>query len=1138
MKENLVAMLRHGLKSCCRIGMGCTVLLFLVFQSPVKAQERKNLAFKNKTIEEAFRQIEQLYQVKFYYSTIKLNPQERISFSKKPRSIQDVLSELELKVFLKFKQDGSMIAVKAKVTEIEQATGGVNLQLIDGTVIDHLKKPLPGVSVRVKGNPSRSTLSDMNGKYKISVAEKEVLILSYIGFVRTEVPVGKSSTIVTILKEEVSELNQVVVTGISDRKRETYTGSSTTFTGKELMKLSSGNILQGLGLVDPSFRIIDNNLAGSDPNALPNIEIRGGNSLTENYANGDLRGTFYGNPNLPLFILDGFETSLERIVDLDMNRIESVTLLKDGSAAAIYGTRSANGVVVIVTKSPAAGKLRATYALSSNMVIPDLRDYNMLDATRLLEFEKRTGLYSSTNPSEQIQKQELYNDRLALLKAGTNTYWLSQPLKTAVEQRHSLTLDGGDQAFRYSIGFSAAFNPGVMKGSSRDNYQGNMLFNYNTGNFLFRNDLQIVNTKGTASPYGNFQDFVNAKPYFPIPGEEGAGSPFLYETFANGIRNNYILNPLYNGTLNTQSISQYTEIVNNLSSEWKINDDFRLRATLGINKRLSDSKDFRSAEHTAFAGISPDMAAYALRGDLDISNSKSFGYEASLFATYSKLINEKHSFYLLSGFNAKESNSSVMRVSAEGFPNPKMDDLAFAKQYKANSRPEGLDNTSRLAGFLATFNYAYDSRYFVDLSFKLDGSSQFGSNEKYAPVWSAGLGWNLHRESFIQKLNVFSNLRLTAAIAETASQNFAPYQAMTKYKYNTDNIYGQDFGAIIQGLGNANLKWQTTRQKKVALDFGLFSGLLNINSEYYWKSTSNLLQSVTLAPSTGFASFTDNIGSLQNNGFDIRVNVRVLQGGPNKARLGIWGNIGANKNKISKISDAMKQRNQLILDDLQYSYDRDFDKVSTLPPNIFVEGASRSAIYAIRSLGIDPATGNEIYQYRDGSIGTEWRAAEQVVIGDERPTVSGGLGLNFGYKGWDAVVAGGYSYGGYLYNSTLVSKVEDIDVMNHNVDERAYDAKWTRPGDEAKYSGYSSSIGGNRVGATSRFVQKNNYLTISAITLGYTFNNTPLIKRLKIQNLRLNLSMNDIVRFSTIRIERGTQYPFAQRISFGANVTL
>ncbi|WP_316820742.1 SusC/RagA family TonB-linked outer membrane protein [Pedobacter gandavensis] len=1138
MKENLVAMLRHGIKPCCRISMHCIAVFFFVFLQSAGAQEKKNLSFNNKTIEQAFRQIEQLYQVKFYYSTIKLNPQERISFPKKSRSIEDVLAELEMKVFLKFKQDGAMIAVKAKIAEIEKQTGAVSLQQINGTVIDHLKKPLPGVSVRVKGDPSRSTVSDSNGKYQIRAAEKEVLILSYIGFVRTEVTVGKNSNIQTILKEDVSELNQVVVTGISDRKKETYTGSSTTFTGQELMKLSTGNILQGLGLLDPSFRIIDNNLAGSDPNALPNIEIRGGNNLTENYASGDLRSTFYGNPNLPLFILDGFETSLERIVDLDMNRIESLTLLKDGSAAAIYGTRSANGVVVIVTKSPAAGKLRATYALSSNMVIPDLRDYNMLDATRLLEFEERVGLYSSSTPSEHISRQKLYNDRLAFLKAGTNTYWLSQPLKTAVEQRHSLTLDGGDQAFKYSVGFSAAFNPGVMKGSSRDNYQGNMLFNYNTGNFLFRNDLQIANTKGTASPYGSFQDFVNAKPYFPIPGEGGAGSPFLYETFKNGLRDQFIINPLYNGTINTQSISQYTEIINNLSSEWKISDDFRLRATIGINKRLSDTKDFRPAEHTAFAGITPDMASYALRGDLNVSNSKSFGYEGSLFATFSKLINEKHSFYLLSGFNVKESNSSIMRITAQGFPNPKMDDLAFAKQYKENTRPDGLDNTSRLAGFLATFNYAYDSRYFVDLSFKLDGSSQFGSNEKYAPVWSAGLGWNLYKESFIQKLNFFSNLRITAGIAETASQNFAPYQAMTKYKYNTESIYDQDFGAVIQGLGNANLKWQTTRQKKVAMDFGLFAGLLNINSEYYWKSTSNLLQSVTLAPSTGFASFTDNIGSVQNNGFDIRVNLRVLQGGPNKARLGIWANMGANKNKISKISDAMKQRNKLILDDLQFNYDKDLGGVSTLPPNIFVEGASRSAIYAIRSLGIDPATGNEIYQYRDGSIGTEWRAAEQVVIGDERPTLSGGLGANFAYKGWDAVVAGGYSYGGYLYNSTLVSKVEDIDVSEYNVDERAYEAKWTRPGDEAKYSGYSSINGANRVGATSRFVQKNNYLTISAITLGYTFNNSPFIKRLKIQNLRLNLSMNDILRISTIRIERGTMYPFAQRISFGANITL
>jgi TonB-linked SusC/RagA family outer membrane protein len=1135
MNKILLDLLRHGLKTCCRIGV-IFIAVFFVFSYSAKAQEKKSLAFKKQTIENAFKQIERVYKVKFYYNAVQLDTKELISFEKKDRTISDVLTELELKVFLKFKQDGTMIAVKAKVAAIEKETGAVSLNLISGTVIDHLKKPLPGVSVRIKGDPGRSAMSDTEGKYRIRAAEKEVLILSYIGFIRTEVQVGKNTTITTILKEEVSELNQVVVTGISERKKDTYTGSSTTFTGQELMKLSSGNILQGLGLLDPSFRIIDNNLLGSDPNAMPNIEIRGGNNLSESYASGDLRSAFYGNPNLPLFILDGFETSLERIIDLDMNRIESLTLLKDGSASAIYGTRSANGVVVIVTKSPASGKLRATYALSSNMVIPDLRDYNMLDAARLLEFEDRVGLYTNSSPAQHINQQKLYNERLSLLKSSADTYWLSQPLKTALEQRHSLTLDGGEQSFKYSVGFSAALNPGIMKGSSRNNYQGNMLFNYNTGNFLFRNDLQVANTKGTATPYGSFQSFVDAKPYFPIPGIGGGDSPVLYEQMnSNGERGNYIVNPLYDGTINTQSISKYTEIVNNLSAEWKMNDEFRLRATLGLSKRYSDTKDFKPANHSSFLNISPLEAAYALRGSLDVSNTNSFGYEGSLFATFSKLIADKHSFYLQSGFNIKESVSSVSRVQAQGFPNPKMDELAFAKQYRENSRPGGLDNTSRLAGILATFNYAYDSRYFIDLSFKLDGSSQFGSNEKYAPVWSAGLGWNLHREAFVQNLNFFSSLRLTGAIAETASQNFAPYQAMTKYQYNTDNIYDRDFGALIQGLGNSDLKWQTTRQKKVALDMGLFGSLLTINAEYYLKSTSNLLQSITLAPSTGFSSFTDNIGELTNNGFDIRLNLRLLPGGANKVRLGMWGNIGANKNKISKISDAMKQRNKVILDAMQYTFDS--DAKSTLPPNIFTEGSSRSAIYALPSLGIDPATGNEIFRYRDGSIGSEWRAADQIAIADERPVVSGGFGTNFSYKGWDAVIAASYSVGGYLYNSTLLSKVEDIDISLNNVDERAYESKWARPGDEAKYSAFALNRGGNRVGATSRFVQKNNYMTISAVTLGYTLNNTPLMKRLHMQNLRFSLSMNDVVRFSTIRIERGTQYPFAQRISFGANVT-
>lgn len=1128
-----------------RINLTTILIIFTLMQvSAASFGQRVTFKKQHATLELVIREIRKQTSYDVLIPTARISTSAMLNVNFDNASLDEVMRTVLEGRDLTYTMENNMIIVKPKERSVVDKVMDYFVAIeIKGRVTDEDGNPIPGASVRIKGAASRSAVTNSNGEFKITVKDyQDVILVSYVGYNTREVKLKEGQTSVNV-RMEMSEnkMKDVVITGISERKKEVYTGSSTTFTGKDLMKLSSSNILQGLGLLDPSFRIIDNNIAGSDPNAMPNIEIRGSNTLAENYEKGDLRGVFYGNPNLPLFILDGFETTLERIIDLDMNRIESLTLLKDGSAAAIYGTRSANGVVVIVTKAPAAGKLRASYALSTNLVVPDLRDYNMLDAARLLEFEQRVGIYNSTNPNTNLTGQDLYNDRLAMVKSGVDTYWMSQPLKTALEQRHSLTLDGGDQAFKYSIGFGASANPGVMKGSSRNNYQGNMLFNYNTGKFLFRNDLQIANTKGTASPYGSFQAFVNAKPYFAIPGAGGAESPVLYETFSGGERKSYIVNPLYDGTINTQSISKYTEIVNNFAAEWLAHESIRFRATFGLSKRFSDTKDFRPANHSAFGSIYPGQADYPLRGDLSISDTKALTYEGTFYATFSKLLKQKHSIYLQSGVNIRESVSNIDRVDAQGFPNPKMDDMAFARQYAKNSRPGGLDNTSRLAGFLAVFNYAYDSKYFADFSFKLDGSSQFGANEKFAPVWSAGAGWNLHREAFIRNLNFFSSLRLTAAIAETASQNFAPYQAMTKYGYQTDNIYDIDFGAAIMGMGNTDLKWQTTRQKKIALDMGLFDSRVNINAEYYLKNTSNLLQSITLAPSTGFASFTDNIGELRNNGYDIRLNFIALRGGGKSARLTFWGNIGANENRISKISDAMKKRNKDILDKMQENYRggtlENPKGKSTLPPNIFTEGSSRSAIYALQSLGIDPATGREIYRYRDGSIGNEWLAAEQVAIADERPVISGGFGSTFAYRGWDAVIACSYSRGGYLYNSTLVSKVEDIDIRSNNVDERAYESKWAQPGDEAKYGGFGFVTGDGKVGSTSRFVQKNNFMTISAITVGYTLNNRDFIKRLKIQNLRFNLSMNDVARFSTIAIERGTQYPFAQRISFGANVT-
>ncbi|MDR2284695.1 MAG: SusC/RagA family TonB-linked outer membrane protein [Sphingobacterium sp.] len=1127
-------------KKVMKTGVGFFLLLqfisLSVFSQSILQSSKVTLNMKDASLKSVLTAIERQSKLNFVYNHEEIAKINKITISEKDAELDKVMKRLLSGTGLIYTlEGGNAIIIGPAPKSSKNADQAVVPTQLEGKVVDNNGKPIENATIRIKGVNNVVVVTSSSGRFSIRMAaDNQVLAVSHMGYNPKEITLKKGQQSIEISLDDLSHrMDDIVITGISEVKKEIFSGSSTSFSGEQLRKMSSANILQGLGLLDPSFRIVENNQFGSDPNALPEIEMRGGSDLGGTYPSGDLRGAFYGNPNLPLFILDGFETTLERIIDLDMNRIESLTLLKDGSAAALYGTRSSNGVVVIVTKAPVEGKLRTTYNINSTVVTPDLTGYNMLNAADLLDFELRAGVYNGATIGEHITKRDQYNDRLGMVKSGVDTYWLSQPLRTAVEQRHSLGIEGGDRTFKYNVGVGYASNPGVMKGSSRNTYQGNVGIYYTKGNLLFRNDLQLANTNSKASPYGSFQPFVYAKPYFAIPEDN---SMFLWEQFTGGQRTAYMLNPLYNGTINTQSLSGYTEVLNNFSAEWRLNSDFKITSSFGFSKRFADSKNFRPANHTDYLNITPEMESYSLRGDMNVTNTKSSNYEVSAYAIYNKTFGKGHQIYSQLGANIKESVSSVDQVMAQGFPNPNLDDLAFAKGYTLNTRPGGLDNTNRLAGLLAMINYSYDSKYFGDFSFKYDGSSQFGMKTKYAPVWSAGLGWNMHKEKFIQNLRFFNSLRLTGSISETASQNFAPYQAMTKYQYQTDNIYGEGFGAIIQGMANEDIKWQTTKQNKVALDMIFLNSRVNLSAEYYWKKTMNLIQSVTIAPSTGFNSFMDNVGELSNNGFDIRLSVTALKGFENRPRLTFWGNIGANKNIISKVSNAMKQRNQVILEAMQWQYSGE-DPSSTYPPNLFIEGSSRSTIYAVPSLGIDPMTGRELYLYRDGSVGRDWLAVEQIGIADSRPKVSGGFGTTLTYKGWDLVVAGSYSVGGYMYNSTLVSKVEDIDIRNQNVDARTLNDKWIKPGDHALYRAFSFVNGETRVGSTSRFVQKNDYLTLSTITLGYTLLNKEKLRNWKIERFRVNMTLNDIARISTIQVERGTDYPFARRISLGASIS-
>lgn len=328
---------------------------------------------------------------------------------------------------------------RSKTPEISKIT-------IKGKVTDKDDVPLPGVTILLKGTTLGIT-TDMNGEYSLTIPETEtpVLIFSFIGMKKEEIHVAGRTVVNVVLQDKQTTVDEVVVTGIYSRKKESFTGSSQTYKAEDLKMVGNQNLLQSLKTLDPAFNILENNQYGSDPNRLPDVEIRGKTSIV------GFKEQFGEDPNQPLFILDGFETTLQTIMDLSMDRIASVTILKDAASTAIYGAKAANGVIMVETKAPAQGRVRLSYNGSFDVSFADLSAYNLMNAEEKLEFELLSGRFESNLLFGTEEKMTRYNRLLAEVKKGVDTYWMSEPLRTAFNQRHNVYIEGGDQQMQLWI---------------------------------------------------------------------------------------------------------------------------------------------------------------------------------------------------------------------------------------------------------------------------------------------------------------------------------------------------------------------------------------------------------------------------------------------------------------------------------------------------------------------------------------------------------------------------------------------------------------------------------------------------------------------------------------------------------------
>lgn len=996
-----------------------------------------------------------------------------------------------------------------------------------GRVIEKLsKEPMVGVTIRLDGH-STGVITDINGCYVLTLPEKGGLVIySYIGFETRKIKVTSRQKVNVQMVEATESIQEVIVTGYNSIQKESFTGNTTKIEKEDLLKVNPNNLISAIQTFDPSFRIQENLAAGSDPNSLPQFVLRGQTGIGETTlgqtsTSSISREVLSGNSNLPIFILDGFEVDVEKIYDLDMNSIHSINILKDAAATAMYGSRAANGVIVIERRAPEAGKFRVQYSGVLSAGLPDLSSYNLMNAREKLETERLAGLYDSNTPEIDPYTNGYYQ-RLNNVLTGVDTYWLSQGLRTALNHKHSIFIDGGENDVRWGVELGFRGTEGVMKHSSRKNANAAFYVDYRIGGLQIKNKVTYTYNKSTDVPFNSFSDYSHLLPYMRLYDENGDYVRRL-EKFdgASGTQ----VNPLYEiNFYNSFDHSGYDEVTDDLSLNWRITDGLRLRGQFSVLMRNSTGdlyKDPASASYSASTGN--------INGEKTESTQKRTVIDGSLSLMYNNTF-KGHNLNICLSSNMRQTQSTASETRYRGFPGGDLVSSNYAAE--VYGKPSSSDNTTRLVGALLTSNYTYNNIYLADLTGRIDGSSEFGSDKRWSMFWSTGAGINIHNYDFMKSNELFSMLKFRASYGLTGKTNFSLYSAKDMYQLQTDSWYPTGYGVFLYQMGNPNLKWE----RKYTLDYGVEIGLwhdkIYLKASAYDERTIDLITDYTIPSSTGFTSYKENMGKVKNTGVELELRARLYS--DRNWLFQLYGSFARNKNTIIEISQAMRDYNKKV-EELFSGYNPESSSDSKYAKTYleYYEGASLTSIYGMKSLGISPTNGKEIYLRRNGDVTDVWSADEWTIIGDTAPKGQGSFGYTLSYKQLSMFASFLYTFGGDAYNNTLVSYVENADIKNDNVDKRVLLDRWQKPGDITTMKDIRDR--NVTTGASSRFVQKNNTLQWSSLTMSYNFRPEQL-KKLHLSGLRLSFTMNDLFYWSTIRQERGLDYPYSRSFNLTTNI--
>ncbi|WP_152439866.1 SusC/RagA family TonB-linked outer membrane protein [Arcticibacter svalbardensis] len=1005
--------------------------------------------------------------------------------------------------------------------------------------------PLPGATVSVKNKPINA-IADVDGNFTITTTSPlDVLQIRFVGFISQEISIQGKKQITVILANNQTILDQVVVIGYGSEKRSDLTGAIGSVNVEDFKKASVSSVEEALAGRVAGVQV---NAADGQPGSPLNIIIRGVSSLTQETS--------------PLYVIDGFPVEDFNNNLLNPADIESIEVLKDASATAIYGSRGGNGVIIVTTKKGAAGLPKISYDFYTGFQ-NEVKRYELMNAYEFVKYQIELNPATTRYTTDIGKTLDAYKDVQGI-------DWQDEAMQMGKLQSHSLSLSGGDKNTKYVVSGSYFDQKGLLLNSGFKRYQGRIVLDQTVNkNLKVGVNLNMASTEkfgAVANSSGdNGSSTLNVMysiwGYRPVAGGSEENEDILLEDPTDpdvNAASDYRFNPVLS-LKNEYNLAFNNSLLGNAYAEYKFSKNLTLRSTMGITKGWYKQEIFNNT-NTRDGSPSTPQGANGMNGSFVHSESLNFLNENTI--TYKKTI-KKHSLNLLAGYTFQKYKAAVDGFSANQVPNADLGnsglDEGVPDRIRASSTLNGLES------YLTRISYNYNFKYYLTASFRGDGSSKFSKGNKWAYFPSTSFAWRISKENFFKPyLKIIEDAKLRIGYGSTGNNRVSDF-AYRSSLFVSGYGYGFNNGAIPatypQALGNYDIKWESSNMLNAGFDLSFLNGKINLTADVYKKNTTDLLLNASLNPSSGYSNAFKNIGEISNEGVELTLNTVNI-----KKKDFSWTsnfNISFNKNRVVSLNEDQAA----LLTSVGWS-----SNYNNTTPYIAKPGKSVALFYGFIFDGIYQYedfnnTSSGGYQLKDGIPNNGAAAStiqpgdikykdingdglvnsdDRTIIGDPNPIHIGGFSNNFTYKGFDLNVFLQWSYGNEILNANRL-EFEGGSARTSLNQFATFQDRWTPTNPSNEYfraRGQGPSV------YSSKIVEDGSYLRLKTVALGYIIPDK-LSKRLKMSRLRIYASMQNIATWTnysgidpdvSVRASALTPgfdwsaYPSAKTFTFGLNL--